>query len=39
MQAQRRSFLKAVASITPAAALHNLIAQTPAPSLKPHSIR
>jgi mannose-6-phosphate isomerase-like protein (cupin superfamily) len=31
MPLQRRSFLKAVASIAPAAALHNLVAQTPAP--------
>jgi mannose-6-phosphate isomerase-like protein (cupin superfamily) len=31
MPLQRRSFLKAVASIAPAAALHNLVAQTPVP--------
>ena len=31
MPLQRRSFLKAVASIAPAAALHNLAAQSPAP--------
>jgi mannose-6-phosphate isomerase-like protein (cupin superfamily) len=31
MPLQRRSFLKAVASIAPAAALHNLVAQSPAP--------
>jgi len=31
MPLQRRSFLKAVASIAPAAALHNLVAQAPAP--------
>ena len=31
MSLQRRSFLKAFASIAPAAAMHNLVAQAPAP--------